>query len=520
MNLLVVLNSFSISKRFKLEKTEDKILAIFVLAVAQIIATEVFLAIFGLLNLFNLFALNLLLFLVFSRGLKKDFRIETVKKVIKSLKKVVLFINKDFFLSTLFFLTLFMVSWVFLSGLIFPPHGIDTMSYHLPSAVEWLKTGSLSIPFGTETGFLKSSFYFSGNAELLFLWNILPFNSDFIVDLTQLWFAIMGAIACFSISRKLKIKKEAALLSSFVFILTPIVILQSLVNYSDLIIASLFLISINFILLWNQKREKHIIFLSAISLGILLGVKYTSVFIVCLGLFFMLFFGRKKLIKFTPLILIILILFSSPLYLRNFIYTRDAFYPLGQKKFSMNTIEYYLEKSTEGLSLGLLLFPFRDFLPISKEINYYSIDSGFGPQFVSLIIPSILLSMYFSLKRRDKEKILFFLLFFLFLVLLFISTLRVPRFLMSIIGIGAVAVAFIYQEFKRPVIMKAVVLGSLLFSVVCSLPYLIDNETFLIIRFYFPEFSLISFLIIFSFLWVNKKRIKFLSQQIYHRFSG
>lgn len=488
MNFIVVFNSYLILKNFKVDTPEDKLLVAGVLAISQIILILLSLGLMKILYIgtviISLLLVTISIFFILSKKrrisittLISDFKMSKrfISDKIKYLKKT----GIEMRLSFLFLI--FTISIIVFSGIITPPYSHDGLLYHLPMAVSWLKAGTVYIVELTTFGDINMSMYYPGNAELILLWNIFPFYDDFIVDLSQLIFAILGAIACYGIARKIKIKKQNALWAPILFLLSPIIILQSKTTYNDIIFASMFLVSINFLLSYKKSNKKSDIVLSALSFGITLGTKYLGItYFLIYILFFGLIYPKKRLSNKIALDILTVILFIFLLggywYLRNFLETGSVIYPMRVRVFnymimpgpqSMMTMYRWSESKYVSNNLEWLIYPFLDGHKTYREYTY---ESGFGPQFISLMIPSIIFLFFLFFFAKNKE--IFFSLFPLLVLLFFLTPTKEPRYYISLLGIGSVAVSYCISKINYSRIIKIIAVLCIIFSVYYSLPTL------------------------------------------------
>jgi len=485
MNFLVIFNSYLILKNFKIGNPEDKFLALGVVTVSQIILILLFLGLIKILYLVNVVLLSCLLttILVFFNLLKTrqlfvndlilDLKgsIRAIKTETKQLKKL------GFTIRLSLLVLIFTLFTIVFYGLTTPPYSDDGLSYHLPMAVSWLKSGAIYTVEITTFTDVNVAMYYPGNSELILLWNLLPFHDDIIVDISQLAFAIMGAIACYGIARKIKIKKKNALWASILFLLTPVIILQSKTTYNDVIFASMFLISINFLLAYRKTNKKFYIILSSLSFGFVLGTKYLGIlYFLAYILFFILAYHKKRLSKTMIYDLIIVALFVSLMggfwYIKNFLEDGSIIYPMKVNLFGYKimdaphdprTIYIWLRGKYVSTDWEWLIYPFLDGHRTQIE---YSYETGFGPQFISLIVPSIIfIFIFFFVKKRE----IFFLLFPMLMFLFVITPAKEPRYYISIIGIGSVAFSYCISKMSNSKIIKIVALFCIFFSVYNSL---------------------------------------------------
>lgn len=484
MNLLVIFNSYIILKNFEFAVPEDNFLAIGVITMSQIVLTLLFLGLMKMLCVENVIILSLLIAMGLS--ILNVFRLRYVFFVnlfsdFKSLQQFILnkikgFKELDIPLGISFLLLTFTIFLIIIVGILKPTYGHDDLLYHLPMAVSWLKARSVYLVQLTSFSDINIALHYPGNFELFLLWNLLPFNDDIIADLSQLIFAILGAVACYGIARKSKIKKKYAAWAPILFLLTPIVILQTKTTYNDVVFASMFLISLNFLLSYKENNKTSCLILSALSFGFTFGTKYLGItyFLVYI-LFFLLLHPKKKISKILPDFLIIVLfifLIGGFWYVRNFMERGSVIYPMRIELFGhiiMNapynpiTMYSWLKYKYVSREWEWLVYPFLE------AVRGYSFEVGFGPQFISLMVPSIFL-IFLCFFARDRNML--FLLFPILILLFFLSPVKEPRYFITLLGVGSVAVSYCISRIEHPKIIETIALACVIFSIFNSLPQL------------------------------------------------
>ncbi|MBS3052263.1 MAG: hypothetical protein J4428_02755 [Candidatus Aenigmarchaeota archaeon] len=138
-----------------------------------------------------------------------------------------------------------------------------------------------------------------------------------------------------------------------------------------------------------------------------------------------------------------------------------------QDQFVKNTAEW-------------LIFPFIDSVEpfTGSGVKLYSIIAGFGPQFISLMVPSFIFFILHILVNKKAHKILFVLPIFSIFLIFIHPVFRQPRFYFPLIGLSTMFVSYTYDFVKSSTIktiFKFLMIFCLIFSVVFSVPLLFDK---------------------------------------------
>ena len=465
----------------------DRLIGTFILSLTQIIFTEMLLGVvFKKLYAMPLFLLNTaissgVLILALRQKMQTTAYLKDIFQEVKN--KINWFfsvIKGDLILLCIFGLFLISVCWMIFLGYILPSYTWDALWYHLPMVGYIMQNGAIQ---ENPTPFLISFINtLPKNMELFFLWNTIFLKSDIVVDLSQLPFTIAGVLTIYSMCIKLKIKREYAIYSSFLFFFTPVIILQSTTNYVDIGVSVLFLIAINFLMydeprhytdnragVVNLREIKIPILLSGLTAGILLGSKGSGPLFVMVLLAVIIIQGFIKCfiissgdgLRFTVHDLrFYLIFFIVPVflmggywYIKNWVLYNNPVYPM-EVSFSHITLfkgpwdEFILFQAPDIINY---LIPFsRPFYVWLEKVEYYLYDSGlsgFGPIWFILFLPSIIFSLIYAVKKKRYN--------FLFVnIILIITFLIYPknwntRYVIFIVGLGAISFGFVLDYFDN-----------------------------------------------------------------------
>lgn len=417
--LLMILASANYIMLLKYEKLLDKILGIFVLAIAQIILTVLLTGVIGQLTIQMLVLVTILQFIIsltviycFTKNLKLicEFWIELLKQVkeVKVTSRAVII---------LVFIVICQIAWLGILIYIFPPYAYDGLMYHLVSVADWIQTHTIGI-----TPYIEWTNVYPQHGGLIYTWLVIFLKSDIIVESGQLVFGIMAAIATIGIARNLRVKREYAIASGCIFFLTPIVIAQAITNYVDLMFAAMFLIFFYFYLRYMDKFQKKYVLLAGIAAGITLGIKssaaaYIGICVIIVFIELMIRIYKKKCLWREVLIhmsifTIAAILLGGFWYFRTWIVYGNPVYPftvqLGdwvifEGKGSMHDM-IMVSNTPEAIRA---MNKFQQIIYSWKHLmikpSYDQGLGGLGIFWVFLGLPSMLItSIYYVIKERRR----------------------------------------------------------------------------------------------------------------------
>lgn len=458
MNLPVLLCAYLLARRiFKIQGAVDLLIAIFILYFAQIVVVEISLGMFGRLALENLISVNaiiLLVILVFSRNESApgNLREQT------NFNKIIPNTNLAIFLLTI--LSVFGIVKLTIN-LINPPFGWDSLNYHFPFAVEWLKNANLNTPITIADD--PSPTYYPINGSLFYLWLIFPFRSVFLADLGQLPFFVLAVLAVLAIAKKIGLSKENSFFAAALFAIIPNLFKQLSIAYVDLMVAGLFLAALFYLLLLSEDFCIRYATLYGVSLGLLLGIK-TIALPYCVLLiipFLWLCVKHVKRLYLLGIVLVCIACFGAFSYMRNFLETGNPLYPLDFSLFGKTIFKGVMDKQAysahfkgSDYNLAKLLF-----------------GEGLGPQTVLIILPAVFLALPITALRRRKA-LTFMLVYFLFLPALLYAVYRyvIPmantRYLYPLFGVAVITGFFTLEALKPkkfviPIVVLICALGSM-----------------------------------------------------------
>src|SRR5262249_28297352 len=112
----------------------------------------------------------------------------------------------------------------------------DALTYHLTAVGAWFRSNHILLTPLTVKANTNPM-----NGELTFLWVQALARSDLLIELPQLVFAFIGALAVGAIARTVGVSRGGAVVAAALYFLTPTVVGQATTNYVDLVLPGLYL---------------------------------------------------------------------------------------------------------------------------------------------------------------------------------------------------------------------------------------------------------------------------------------
>jgi hypothetical protein len=530
-NLLVILNSYILTKFFSTKRNADFFLTFWLFFIAQIIFVELFLGIIGRLY-FNNVLIILTLLLIFNYTFFKKYLYRTFAEKIEISW---IFNSKILLLAISVFLVFFFVQlWRVFSN---PPLGCDVLMYHLSFPTNWLKNGRFENPFltfgtGNPPACTMSVHYFPFNGELLFLWLMFPFRNGLFANIAQAPFYFAAILAIYSILRKFSLQRSICLLTGLLWVIIPNCFKHMKEGaYIDIICAALFFMVLNQLLIYREDARIKNLSLLGIAGGIFVGLKILNIFwLICiLPLFIYVVLSESKsnkfeIIKKMTLVIGLILLFSAYPFIRNFILTKNIFYPVRIDIFGRTIMPGYVSR----MEFANLTYPLKDFSLIKLFFR-----EGLGAQLFLFVLPATFLPLFISLfkqgKKDYKEIWLYFIPFSMVMLYLFYIKAYWTRFLYSYLGAALIVSAVFLKKFKwgeryifvfglicilssvpelarKQQLLYSVILSLLLFLLLLNLGKIINTALSRFFYFYKYLVLLVLFILLFIFLEVFNEK--------------
>jgi hypothetical protein len=221
----------------------------------------------------------------------------------------------------------FLLAWIVHEGIIRFPTDWDTLTYHLPLIVQWLHRGSLYAP-------AEANWANPGNNELLGLWCVALFSGDFLISLNNLPAIMLLASSAVALAEQLAIRPGLCQWCSLAILANYAIPDQAVNANNDVAAAALFLTALCYHLRYLRDGSGAHLILTAISLGLLAGVKYYALGYAALvgGSLLILVWvvhGRGAIGRVVLAVFLGPALWGGYWYLRNLLLTGTPLYPKG-----------------------------------------------------------------------------------------------------------------------------------------------------------------------------------------------
>jgi hypothetical protein len=168
------------------------------------------------------------------------------------------------------------IPWLVLlcERLALPPVAWDALTYHLRFPALWIQTGHLTTAAAPEGD--PSNPYYPLVGEMLLYWGLFTTGTDLWSSLSQVPFALAGALALAALAWRAGAGRKAGFLAALCWVATPGVVRQGVEAMVDVEQAALVLSALLFALCFREGGRRAWFLLAAASLGLLVGVKYSG----------------------------------------------------------------------------------------------------------------------------------------------------------------------------------------------------------------------------------------------------
>jgi 4-amino-4-deoxy-L-arabinose transferase-like glycosyltransferase len=264
-----------------------------------------------------------------------------------------------------------------------PPNNTDSMTYHLSRVGYWLQHGSLHHYYTHKW----TQNALPPNAEILILWSVTFLKSDLLANMFQ-WMAYCGiGLAIYLIARILGHGQRTSVFASLIYLSLPIVILESSTTQNDLLVTFFAIIFFYFFHSGLKQKNQSKLLLSGTAIGLAVGAKYTIFYMLpVLGIasLILLRIFKAKIslyVRWCVFCLVGVLVFGSYNYFQNL---KTYGNPIGP---SEKIKQFSGEKSLEKIFLNAIRLGYDacDFKGPGQPLESYLFDlkESFGKQFLT-----------------------------------------------------------------------------------------------------------------------------------------
>lgn len=229
------------------------------------------------------------------------------------------------------------------------PRDWDSLAYHIPQVDHWINAGHLAPTNG-------AFWYVPGNGELLGHWFVCGFTGDFYIGLSNVPVLLLLGSSIQEWMVVLRVPAALRLIGAVSVLATQVVMRQVVSQENDMAVMALFASGLMFG--WNviERRDHRDVFLAAISIGLLSGIKYYALgyaVILVLGLvvFCSIEWGGRFGLRLLATILAACIVLGSYWYLRNWVIAGTPLFPKGFERLGMPNLWAEMRPGNELSSL-------------------------------------------------------------------------------------------------------------------------------------------------------------------------
>lgn len=209
-----------------------------------------------------------------------------------------------------------------------PQNNMDSLSAHLSRIVYWRQNGSF-LPWET---LRLDQVWYPLNAQLQTYWTLLFLGSDHLVGGVQWLAALVSAAGVFGLARVFGYGRRQSAFAALIFLSFPLIALQATTTQTDLVTTAFFVPAVYFLILGVREGRLSLLSLSALSVGIGVGVKKSYFLLLpVLAVFVILVLlqsGRrtlKPLVFWTFNVVVAAVLFGAYIYAVNWVYFGSPF---------------------------------------------------------------------------------------------------------------------------------------------------------------------------------------------------
>ena len=212
--------------------------------------------------------------------------------------------------------------------IVIPQNNMDSLSTHLARIVFWRQHGSI-FPWSTV---MLNQVSYPINAQMQTYWLLLFAGNDRLVGIVQWLAAVMSGAGVYGVARCLGYTQRSSVFAGLLFLTFPLVALQATTTQTDLVVAVYFILAVYFLLAGFKDGRYAPLLLSAISVGLGIGVKKSyfillPILAVVLAMAWLQYGRRswKSILTWSLNLVLGIALFGAYIYVLNWYYLGDPF---------------------------------------------------------------------------------------------------------------------------------------------------------------------------------------------------
>ncbi|PKO04350.1 MAG: hypothetical protein CVU41_17525 [Chloroflexi bacterium HGW-Chloroflexi-3] len=226
--------------------------------------------------------------------------------------------------------------------LLVPPNNNDSLTIHLARIGMWDQSGSW-LPWNTKVVWQLT---FPMNAELISYWTLLFTRSEHLLGLIAYLSGYLSVFLIYHLGLEISNRKSLALLSALTWAAFPVVQMNFSSTRHDHVSSFMLIAAVYFFYHHLKEKNTGYLILSGLGLGLSIGTNYSVAgYLPGLALFFLIFWLVFRKINFREVIILAasaslaFILFSSPVYISNYVHFGSFLGPDALEMTSQNALQ-------------------------------------------------------------------------------------------------------------------------------------------------------------------------------------
>ncbi len=207
--------------------------------------------------------------------------------------------------------------------LLVPPNNNDSLAIHLARIGMWDQSGSW-LPWNTKVVWQLT---FPMNAELISYWTLLFTRGEHFLGLIAYITGYLSVILIYCLGLEISSRKSLALLSALTWAAFPVVQMNFSSTRHDHVSSFMLITAVYFFYQHLKEKNTGYLILSGLGLGLSIGTNYSvAAYLPGLALFFLIYWlvfhklNFREVIALSAAALLAFVLFSSPVYISNYVH--------------------------------------------------------------------------------------------------------------------------------------------------------------------------------------------------------